>query len=98
MRRFFAAKCKRKSILPQELLKVPRFESLEDRILLAVITIDTAEDIVDGDISSISALTGAPGDDGLISLREAIIATNETAGADEINFDESLAGLPNYTV
>jgi CSLREA domain-containing protein len=51
-----------------------RFEPLEDRRLLAVVTVDYDQDIVD------------PAD-GKTSLREAIIATNATPGPDEINFD-----------
>ena len=60
--------------------------------MLATLTVDTAEDIVDGDVTSISALLGDPGNDGFISLREAILAANETAGADDVTFDVSLFG------
>ena len=49
-------------------------ESLEDRRLLAVVTVDTNQDVVDFN-------------DGVTSLREAIFATNLVAGADEIQFD-----------
>ncbi|MHB8863840.1 MAG: cadherin domain-containing protein [Pirellulaceae bacterium] len=52
--------------------------------LLGVITVTTANDVLDGDTTSISALLGNAGADGFISLREAIIATNNTAGADTI--------------
>ena len=51
-----------------------RCERLEDRRLLAVVTVDTDQDIVDLD-------------DGVTSLREAIFATNTVPGADEIVFD-----------
>ena len=57
------------------------FEPLEDRAMLATFVVDTANDVV------------AP-TDGLLSLREAIVMANTTAGADEITFDASLAGLP----
>ena len=48
-----------------------------------------AQNVVDGDTSDIAALLADPGADGLISLREAIRATNNTAGADTITFDQA---------
>ena len=51
-----------------------RVELLEDRRLLAVVTVDTDLDVVDFN-------------DGVTSLREAIFATNTVPGADEIVFD-----------
>ncbi len=56
--------------------------------LLANLTVDTTNDVVDGNTSSIALLLANRGSDGFISLREAIIATNNTTGADTI----SLAG------
>jgi hypothetical protein len=56
------------------LAKSLRFESLEDRRLLAVLTVDTDQDVVDFN-------------DGVTSLREAIFAANIVPGADEIVFD-----------
>ncbi|MFK7738047.1 MAG: DUF4347 domain-containing protein, partial [Pirellulaceae bacterium] len=50
---------------------------------LATITVTTTDDENDGDTSSISALLASSGGTG-ISLREAIIAANNTAGADTI--------------
>ena len=52
--------------------------------VLATLTVSTTADVVDGNTSSIAALLGAKGADGSISLREAIIAANNTAGADQI--------------
>ena len=56
-----------------------------------VLEVDTTSDVSDGDTSSIAALLGNRGADGFISLREAIIATNNTANIagnpDEIRFD-----------
>ena len=52
----------------------PWVEALEDRRLLAVVTVDTELDVVDFN-------------DGVTSLREAIFATNTVPGADEIVFD-----------
>ncbi|MBL8384781.1 MAG: SBBP repeat-containing protein, partial [Burkholderiales bacterium] len=48
------------------------------------LTVTTTNDVVDGNTASISALLADQGADGLISLREAILATNNTAGADAI--------------
>ncbi len=50
-----------------------RIEPLEDRRLLAVVTVNTLADTVDFN-------------DGVTSLREAIFATNLVAGADTIEF------------
>ena len=65
------------------------FEALEDRKLLAGITVSTAADLVDGDTSSIASLIASPGSDGAISLREAIAAADVTNGLDTVTFDAS---------
>jgi len=65
------------------------FESLEERKLLAAITVGTAADLVDGNTSSIANLIASPGTDGAISLREAIAAAESTSGLDTITFDAS---------
>ncbi len=66
----------------------------------ATLIVDTAADISDGNITSISALLGNRGADGKISLREAIIATNNTpngaGGPDQILF--SIGGGGNATI
>ena len=62
------------------------FHQLEDRHLLAAITVTNATDLTNADTSSITALLASDGGDG-ISLREAITATNNTAGEDTITFD-----------
>lgn len=68
------------------------FENLEVRQMLAAdLTVDTNLDNVDGTTTSVSALLSSPGADGLISLREAIEATNNTSGANEIGFAADLA-------
>jgi hypothetical protein len=54
-----------------------RLEPLEERRLLAVVTVDTLADSVDFN-------------DGVTSLREAIFATNIVPGADTIEFDPTL--------
>ena len=70
-------------------------EALEDRRLLAV-TVGNGDDIVNGDVSSIAALVADDGGDG-ISLREAIDASNNTAGADEIEFAPTVIGNISLT-
>ncbi len=65
-------------------------ELLEDRRMLATITVTNALNVANGDTTSIGTLIGADGGDG-ISLREAIIAANNTVNApigtpDVINF------------
>src|SRR5688572_18262330 len=54
-----------------------RIEPLEDRRLLAVVTVSTLGDTVDFN-------------DGVTSLREAVFATNLVGGADTINFAAAL--------
>lgn len=55
----------------------------------AQVTVDNATDELDGDTSSIANLIATPGPTG-ISIREAVEAANNTAGADEILFDVAL--------
>ena len=54
-----------------------RCEPLEDRRMLAMTTVDTVADVVDQN-------------DGVTSLREAILAANSAAGSDKIVFDTAL--------
>lgn len=62
----------------------------------ASITVETASDTSDGDTTSLSTLLANKGADGLVSLREAILAANNTAngagGADRILFSTPAAG------
>ena len=62
------------------------FQQLEDRRLLAAVTVTNTTDLINADTSSIAALIADDGGDG-ISLREAIAATNNSAGEDTITFD-----------
>jgi hypothetical protein len=66
----------------------------------ASITVDTASDTSDGDTTSLSTLLANKGADGLVSLREAITAANNTAngagGADKILF--SIAGSGPHSI
>ena len=50
-----------------------------------LLTVNTFADVLDaGDLSSIEALNANPGADGKVSLREAVVAANNTAGKDSI--------------
>ena len=63
-----------------------RFEPLEDRRLLANVTVSNTNDVVNGTTTSIAALIASNGGDG-ISLREAIQAANaDASSADTIDF------------
>ena len=64
-----------------------------------ILIVDTTSDTVDGNTSSITALLGNKGTDGRISLREAILATNNTANLgvpDIILFN--IAGTGTHTI
>ncbi|MFK7732477.1 MAG: choice-of-anchor Q domain-containing protein [Pseudomonadales bacterium] len=69
-----------------------------------IVSVTTTSDVVDGDTQSIGNLNTSPGADGLISLREAIIAANNTvngATPDQIVFDIEAApvnGVHNITI
>ena len=65
------------------------FQRLEERQLLAGIVVSNATDLSNADTSSITALIANDGGDG-ISLREAIVASNNTTGDDTITFDSSV--------
>ncbi len=52
-----------------------------------IVVVDSTTDVVDGGTTSISDLNADPGADGVISLREAITAANNTLGADTVNFN-----------
>ena len=58
--------------------------------VLATVVVDTTNDANNGDTSSIANLIASDGGDG-ISLREAIIAANNTVGTDTIEFNISAA-------
>lgn len=77
------------SLLKSSYARRLRAEQLEDRRMLAGVTVGNALDVTNGDISSISALVASDGGDG-ISLREAIAAANNTSGSDTITFDSAV--------
>ena len=63
------------------------------------LVVDTTADVADGNTSSVAALLANKGLDGKISLREAIIATNNTANLaspDRIHF--AIAGAGPHTI
>ncbi|HEY3391182.1 MAG TPA: choice-of-anchor Q domain-containing protein, partial [Lacipirellulaceae bacterium] len=70
-------------------------EPLEDRRLLASVTVSNLTDVVNGNVASIEALIGSHGGDG-ISLREAILAANADRAVDTIDFG-SLSGTIQLT-
>lgn len=55
--------------------------------LADTVVVTGASDVSDGNTASIAALNANPGPDGVISLREAIAAARNTAGADLVAFD-----------
>jgi trimeric autotransporter adhesin len=63
----------------------------DDDVNYGLVTVDTVADTNDGDTSSLAALAANRGADGFISLREAVVAANNTAngagGADRIYFN-----------
>ena len=60
--------------------------------LFMQITVTTPRDVVDGDTESTDSLISDPGDDGLVSLREAVVASNASLGTDIVGFSASLNG------
>jgi hypothetical protein len=65
--------------------------ALQDDDLVNLVLVTTIDDSHDGDVSSLQNLMANKGADGLVSLREAILAANNTAngpgGVDQIRFD-----------
>jgi hypothetical protein len=59
------------------------------------VLVTNSSDDVNGETSSMAALIASPGPDG-ISFREALMATNSTAGEKTIEFDSALAGHSIY--
>jgi subtilisin-like proprotein convertase family protein len=58
-----------------------------------VVTVTSAQDVPNGNVTSVDALEASPGPDG-ISLREALLATNNDPGTYTIRFAASLASVP----
>ncbi len=82
-----------RSLLSGVILWVALIAFICTDIKAANITVNTALDEMDGNTSSIANLIATPGGMG-ISLREAIIAANNTGGADVIFFAAALNGVP----
>ncbi|KQP17599.1 DUF4347 domain-containing protein [Pseudorhodoferax sp. Leaf267] len=65
----------------------------------AVLVVDTNADTVNGDTSSVFALLDSKGSDGRISLREALIAVNNTAaGAQALRIEFGISGTGTHTI
>ncbi|MFV2071845.1 MAG: hypothetical protein ACC742_04225 [Thermoanaerobaculales bacterium] len=62
--------------------------------VLASVVVDSTTDVLDGTTTSIAELIANPGGDGVISLREAITAANNTPGMDTIDFNIPVATDP----
>lgn len=79
--------------------------SAELRVLpadLAIGTVNTLADRADGNVQSVAHIMAHPGPDGLVSLREMIIASNNSPGGNTIDFEVSgvirpLTALPALT-
>jgi hypothetical protein len=71
---------------------VPVLALMGTPLAAATVTVTSTTDVSDGNTSSISALIASPGPDGVISLREAITAANNTLGANTISFN--IGGFP----
>src|SRR4030095_913299 len=68
------------SFLPDGWALAPRV------VLAASVSVNSTTDVADGDTSSIANLIANPGADGVISLREALRAPNNTPGPNMITF------------
>jgi hypothetical protein len=64
-------------------------------VAVSSLVVTTTSDVADGTTTSVANLIANPGADGRISLREAIVATNATAGADTVRFGIPLTD-PNH--
>ncbi|MBX3176022.1 MAG: DUF5011 domain-containing protein [Candidatus Hydrogenedentes bacterium] len=53
---------------------------------LDTLDVNTLNDVADGNTSSIARLLASPGEDGLVSLREAILAANSMPGRNTVRF------------
>ena len=65
---------------------------------VTTLTVTTTSDTVDGDTTSTNALVANPGPDGKISLREAIIAADNTVSATPITIDFDIPGGGTHTI
>ena len=65
---------------------------------VTTLTVNTAADTLAGDTSSVSALIANPGPGGLISLRDAITAADNTASATPITIDFDIPGSGTQTI
>ena len=66
---------------------------ISQTVFSQTIVVTTTNDVVDGNTTNIATLTGAPGADGLISLREAVMATNGEPSGSNITISLPAATL-----
>lgn len=76
---------------------VPDHRSFPSSVLAKLILVTTLTDTADPPFNAdgpcgVGTVTDLPGADGLVSLREAIIAANNAPGADTITFAPNLSG------
>lgn len=74
----------------------PHLECLEDRRLLATVTVDTPLDVVD--IARNATFADLPGADLRVSLREALLVADNSPGADLVVFDTAGAFSSPQTI
>ena len=76
-----------------EATKAPEPTATATEVPVIEVVVTTEKDIVDGDTTQIDALLADPGADGFVSLREAILASNQTSGMKRIVFSPTLKGM-----
>ena len=84
-RRHFRRPISTSSFVKSSYARRLRVEQLEDRRMLAAVSVGNTLDVTNGDVSSIGNLIANDGGDG-ISLREAVAAANASPGANTITF------------
>ncbi len=76
----------------KSLLTRMHLEALEPRRLLATVRVTTDSDVVD--FGGAQTIADLPGHDEVVSLREAIIAANNTLGLDQVRFESNFFFQP----
>ncbi len=79
----------------ERLAEKPRRGGIFEALTTQPITVTNSTDVTNGDTSSVLSLIASPGPDG-ISFREALVASNNTPGAETIEFSPLVAGASIY--